>query len=97
VNGKLHGIEKDYYESGALQLETPRVNDSIYGIAKTYYESGTLHWETPYVNGDRHGVAKSYGKDNINIVCLTLYKRDRGVLVLRLESYSVLKATEDQL
>jgi len=73
------------------------VNDSIYGIEKTYYESGALQVETPYKNGDKHGIAKCYDSDNTNINGLALYKRNRQVLALCLESYSVLKAIEDQL
>ena len=87
VNGKRYGIDKTYYESGALKYETPYVNGKIHGIRKEYYSSGALWEEIPYKKGKRHGRAKCYDEDNLNIDCIKLYKRDREVLVLRLESY----------
>ena len=87
VNGSMHGIEKTYYASGVLQIENPRVNGFIHGVSKHYYSSGALCFVVPYVNGEKHVIEKHYDKDNLNIDRLTLYKRDREVLVLRLESY----------
>ena len=60
VNGKKHGIEKKYYESGQLLWEIPFVNGKRHGIWKGYYESGQLLWETPYINGEAHGIGKGY-------------------------------------
>jgi len=39
------------------------------------------------VRGKIHGIVKSYGKDNINIGCVTLYKINREVSILRCESH----------
>ena len=82
MNGKKYGIEKRYYESGALEREVPYKNGKKHGIEKTYYESGVLQLETPYVNGKMHGIKRGYDKEKTGIYCLTLYKRNRGVLVL---------------
>ena len=60
INGKKHGIEKKYSESGQLRREMPYVNGKRHGIEKVYYESGQLFIEKPYVNGKRHGIEKSY-------------------------------------
>jgi len=49
--------------------------------------SGAIRYETPYKNGDQHGIAKIYDKDTLNINCVTLYKRNREVSILCLESY----------
>ena len=87
VNGKVHGIGKTYYESGALKIETPYVDGKEHGIENWYYESGALRLEAPYVDEYMHGIAKNYDKDNMNIDCLTLYERNREVLVICLESY----------
>ena len=80
-------VRKTYYDSGALRYEIPYVNGDIHGVGKRYYESGAICFETPFVNGQRHGIAKCYDEDKLNIDCIKLYKRDREVLVLRLESY----------
>ena len=53
-------VLKNYYKSGALKVESPRVNGNIHGIEKFYYESGALLAEVPYVNGKTHGVLKRY-------------------------------------
>ena len=87
VDGYKHGIEKEYYESGVLACETPHVNGTIQGIARVYYMSGAICYETPHKNGYKYGIAKHYDKDNINIDCLILYKGNRKVSTLCLESY----------
>jgi antitoxin component YwqK of YwqJK toxin-antitoxin module len=53
-------VLKNYYKSGALKVESPRVNGEIHGIEKMYYESGALLAEVPYVNGKQHGIVKRY-------------------------------------
>jgi len=53
-------VKKHYYKSGALERETPYVNEKVHGLAKWYYESGALWADTPYVNGERHGIEKTY-------------------------------------
>ena len=80
-------IRKSYYESGALQYETPYVNGEKHGIAKWYYRSGALLWVTPYVNGKVQGIVKNYNREKSNIDRLTLCNNDREVLTLCLESY----------
>jgi len=86
VDGKTHGVIKWYYKSGALKQEIPSVNGEKHGIERGYYESGALKHETPFVNGKEHGVEKHYDKDTLNINCLTIYKMNREILTLRLES-----------
>ena len=53
-------VKKEYYESGALEVEIPYVNGKMHGISRGYYESGALKYETPYVNGAKHGIGKGY-------------------------------------
>jgi antitoxin component YwqK of YwqJK toxin-antitoxin module len=88
VNGVKHGTEKEYYESGVLRWETPRVNGYVHGIVKLYHESGAIYSETPYVNGNRHGIEKRYDSDKLNIDVLTLYKGDNAILSLYCEGYN---------
>ena len=80
-------IRREYYKSGALYSEGPYMDGVEHGIERGYHKSGDLWWETPCVNGDRHGIAKHYNRDILNIDCVTLYKSDREVLELCLESY----------
>ena len=63
------------------------MNGKRHGIEKSYYESSALEWESPFVNGNIHGIAKYYDKDNLNINCLTIYKMNREILTICLESY----------
>ena len=53
-------VRKEYYESGALWVETPYVDGNKHGIEKRYYESGALDWEVPYVDGKKHGIERVY-------------------------------------
>ena len=80
-------VRKAYYKSGALWRETPFVSGKEHWIERGYYESGALKYETPFVNGNIHGIAKYYDKDNLNINCLTIYKMNREILTVCLESY----------
>jgi antitoxin component YwqK of YwqJK toxin-antitoxin module len=51
VNGRMHGISKWYYKSGALKSEDPYVNGEEHGIEKQYYESGRISALVEYKNG----------------------------------------------
>ena len=82
MNGKIHGMEKEYYESGALWFENTYENGERHGIVKAYYESGALCQETPYVNGKILGIKKVYVEDTQEIYSTALYNRERIVLTL---------------
>jgi len=57
-NGKLHGIQRSYYESGILQAEVHYENGAIHGVWKKYHEEGQLIYvSAPYVNGEQSGMA----------------------------------------
>jgi MORN repeat protein len=49
--GKLAGIQKRYYKSGALYKEEIYVDDKRNGITKKYRESGKLMSESTFKNG----------------------------------------------
>ena len=59
-NGKLEGISKEYYGSGALQSEANYKNGKKEGIEKFYYESGALQEERNYKNDKKEGISKMY-------------------------------------
>jgi antitoxin component YwqK of YwqJK toxin-antitoxin module len=65
VNGKEHGITKEYNESGALNLEVPFIDGKEHGIERAYYKTGALHMEIPYTNGKHHGITKVYHESGV--------------------------------
>ena len=75
-NGKINGIAKRYYESGALEGEHPHINGKENGIAKVYYESGALEGEHPYINDKMNGVVKIY-YENGKLAGTSTYKNNK--------------------
>jgi antitoxin component YwqK of YwqJK toxin-antitoxin module len=59
-NGKRNGIQKSYYESGALNEEYEMVDDSVTGMYKQYYENGNLKITCNKLNGKFNGHSKFY-------------------------------------
>jgi antitoxin component YwqK of YwqJK toxin-antitoxin module len=57
-NGKLHGIQKYYYESGKLKEIENYSNGKIHGVRKGYYENGQIAHITNYKDGLNHGEFK---------------------------------------
>jgi len=55
-------IEKEYYESGVLKLETPFTEGIRHGQTRGYYENGNLEYEIFFVKGVKNGVEKGYYK-----------------------------------
>lgn len=53
INDKEHGIWKEYYPSGELEVEKTYVNGILHGPAKIYNKSGTLRKETIWINGSK--------------------------------------------
>lgn len=45
-------VEKEYYESGKLKIETPYENGEMNGVRKAYYESGKLSYEALWENNE---------------------------------------------
>lgn len=60
ANGKREGIEKTWYPSGQLMVETPWVNGVMEGSATFYYENGSIQATVPYYNNKIEGVQKSW-------------------------------------
>lgn len=50
--GKIHGIEKQYYQSGQLKLETKYTNGEIDGELKSFHENGQLAAVVTYQNNN---------------------------------------------
>ena len=56
----ISGICKEYYKSGALQIETNIKNGKGNGISKSYYETGALMAEINLKDGKPEGIGKLY-------------------------------------
>ena len=65
INNKRQGIQKIYYESGALRGEVILVNDYRQSISKTYYESGALLSYRIFIDDREHGKGKQYTETGI--------------------------------
>jgi antitoxin component YwqK of YwqJK toxin-antitoxin module len=61
--GKPIGIERTYYRSGKLLVETAYVNGEKNGIEKGYYASGEIFIETPYSDGKVNGLYKVFNEN----------------------------------
>jgi len=60
MQGKPHGLEKIYYETGQLKSETPFKDGMKQGLVKIYFISGVLESTTPYLNNVVHGMSMEY-------------------------------------
>ncbi len=65
VNGKMEGMQKQYYPDGALKKEIPCVNGLFHGTLKEYYTSGTVYSEINYANGKAISAKKTYYPNGI--------------------------------
>ncbi len=50
-NGKLNGVQKEYYESGEIKSERTYKDGKRNGVLKKYYKSGNLKEEVTLANG----------------------------------------------
>ncbi len=58
--GKLNGIQKDWYENGQLRCEFNYKEGKEEGIQKEWYENGQLWYEDNYKEGKQDGIQKSW-------------------------------------
>ncbi len=65
VDGKRHGLARDFYENGSLKLEMHYDHGKKHGAALTYDEKGKLAKESYYTNDELDGVRKIYSKGKI--------------------------------
>ena len=56
-------IKTEYYEDGAIHIETPYINGLRHGVQIWYYDDQSPRWKASYVNGKKHGVQKGYYRD----------------------------------
>ena len=77
-NGKVEGVQKDYYENGNLKRELPHKNGIINGIVKEYYPNGKLKIESSQKNGLPDGVSIFYD-ENGKVIEQVMFKDGKEV------------------
>lgn len=60
VDGKLHGMNREFYPNGKARLECNYNGGLRDGIERKWDEDGSLMKETEFKNGKMHGVEKIY-------------------------------------
>ena len=56
VNGKIHGLQRNWYSNGQIFEEVNYVNGKIHGLQRNWYSNGQIFEEVNYVNGKIHGL-----------------------------------------
>ena len=72
-NGKRHGINKIFYDTGILRIEVEYVDDSKEGLEKYYFSTGKLASEVNFIHGKKEGLQKEYN-DNGTLNNDVMYK-----------------------
>ena len=62
INGKYHGIWRQFYNSGPIHIEFIYVNGIKHGPEKRYFKSGMLKQEVSWLNDKMHGPLKEYNE-----------------------------------
>lgn len=60
-----HGLARNYYSSGKVQLEIDYVEGKKHGFATQFFENGDVYLKTPYVEDKRNGIQLKYYENNI--------------------------------
>lgn len=77
-NGKLNGVRKVYYRSGAITEETTYVDGIKNGSYKNYAENGIVLEESLYKNGQYEGAAIFRNATN-NVVSQGVFKNGKKI------------------
>jgi antitoxin component YwqK of YwqJK toxin-antitoxin module len=51
-NGKMHGLQKQWYSNGQLKIEYNYIDDKKHGLQKYWKENGEIGGELIYKNGE---------------------------------------------
>ncbi len=63
ANGKRHGMETYWDESGQKMVDTMYKNGKKHGVENGWYEDGTKQYEEMWVNGKKHGLENGWNED----------------------------------
>ncbi len=58
VNGKRHGIETEWRESGSKHWDITWVDGKQHGLEIRWYENGDKEWIITWADGKRHGLQR---------------------------------------
>ncbi|WP_415370778.1 hypothetical protein [Patiriisocius sp. Uisw_047] len=60
LDGKYHGVSKEYYENGQLKRIGEFIKGEEVGIHKAYYDNGQLKSNTTFLDGNEIGLYEEY-------------------------------------
>ena len=78
VDGKRHGMAREWHENGQLALEIGFVNGNIDGQRLQWFSDGSQRSEENFQNGKRHGKATAWTR-NGEVVSQVTYENDKRV------------------
>lgn len=55
VDGMIHGVEHDYYDSGRMASERPHEENQRVGVHRGWWPSGKMRFYYEYLDGQYHG------------------------------------------
>jgi len=58
LDGKKHGLWRDYFENGQVDCEGHFVEGEREGLWRNYFENGQVNYEINYVEGEKEGLWK---------------------------------------
>ncbi len=64
LNGKLHGIEVDYYSNNQISWVVYRLNGRPHKLHINYREDNQIAWLRYFNYGKQHGIQICYGSNN---------------------------------
>ena len=80
-DGKLDGLQKEFYESGELKAEYEMKNGLRDGYGKEFFEDGTIAWERHFSNGK--GMGTEYYPNGMK-KRERIYEGNRQIMVSRM-------------
>ena len=84
-NDEEHGIQIQYFESGAIKEKSCKIKGSMDGLYECYYENGQLYYRHQRYKGKRHGIFEKYNEDG-SVIKFEKYKN--GLLIKENKSES---------
>ena len=75
-DGKKHGTDELFYESGKIKIRTEYVEDRRHGTYEQFHESGGIESRIEYVEGKMHGTSEWFHKSG-ELEYRTEYIEDR--------------------
>ena len=81
VNGKLHGLNEQWWYGGMQKSKANYVNGNIHGVFEGWYFNGRIQFRELYINGNRNGLSE-YWSTSGKLLSNDLYVNDKLLLDL---------------